>query len=251
MIVETGDLIGRVLAVSGVWEAQVTAAFKAILGRGDVCVDVGANIGYFTLLASRLVGPDGHVYALEPSPESQVTLAANLELNGAKNVTALGVAAGDTDGEAEFYEAHPRNRGASSLRPASAEGDAVERTARSVEVRRLDSVVSDDHLSRLKLVKIDVEGHELEVMRGLEPLLLRGSRPSIVVELTHAWSGDEGSSYVAEFCARHRFKAYRLSRDRLFGGRGVTQFMPTEIGLSNGSQEELLLAPEEAPVTDR
>jgi FkbM family methyltransferase len=252
MLVETGDLIGRVLAVSGVWEAQVTAAFRAILLPGDVCVDVGANIGYFTLLASRLVGPDGHVYALEPSPEIQVSLVSNLKLNDVRNVTALGIAAGDRDGEADFYEAHGRNRGASSLRLAAEEaGDEAESRATRVQVRRLDSVVSDAHLPRLRLVKIDVEGYELEVMRGLEPLLVRGARPSIVVELTPSWSGEEASDYVATFCSRHRLKAYRLDRDRLFSGRGVTRFRPVEAGLGTSRQQELLLTPEEVRVTNR
>jgi FkbM family methyltransferase len=252
MLVETGDLIGRVLAVSGVWEPQVTAAFKTILAPGDVCVDVGANIGYFALLASRLVGSAGHVYALEPSPEIHVALTSNLELNGAMNVTALAVAAGDKDGEAEFYEAHGRNRGASSIRREHTEEDGeVGHRPTRVQVRRLDSVVQHAHLARLKLVKIDVEGYELEVMQGLEPLLLRGARPSVVVELTPAWSGEGSSDYVGEFCIRHRMNAYRLSREKLFSGRGVTRFRPVQIGWSESPQEELLLAPEETSVTSR
>jgi FkbM family methyltransferase len=230
----------------------VTAAFKSILVPGDVCVDVGANIGYFTLLASRLVGPSGHVYALEPSPEIHATLTSNLERNDVTNVTALGVAAGDTNGEAEFYEADGRNRGASSLRPASErDADEPESSAIRVQVRRLDSVISSVHLPRLKLVKIDVEGYELEVMGGLEPLFVRGARPSILVELTPEWSGEKGSNYLEDFCARHRMMVYSLSRDRLFSGHGITRFMPTEIGLSKSQQVELLLAPEEARVPNR
>lgn len=252
MLVETSDLIGRVLAVGGVWEPQVTAAFNAILVPGDVCVDVGANIGYFTLLASRLVGPSGHVYALEPSPAIQATLASNLELNAVINVTALDVAAGGTDGEAEFHEAHGRNRGASGFRLASEQvGEEQENRTVRVQVRRLDSIVPTVHLARLKLVKIDVEGYEVEVLRGLEPLFLRGARPLIVIELTPAWSGEDGANYLKDFCGRHRMKVYRLSREPLFSGRGVTQFMPTELGVSESKQNELLFAPEEVRVAGR
>jgi hypothetical protein len=117
MTVDTSDLIGQVLAVSGVWEPHITAAFRELLASGDVCVDVGAHIGYFSLLASRLVGPHGHVYALEPAPATYAALRSNLELNGVTNVTALRVAAGDREREGLLHEDRPGNTGASSILP--------------------------------------------------------------------------------------------------------------------------------------
>jgi precorrin-6B methylase 2 len=89
MVVDPSDYVNRIIAITGVWEPQVTAAFQALLSPGDVCVDVGANIGYFSLLAARLVGSRGHVYAVEPSSTSYDRLTKNLELNNATNVTAL------------------------------------------------------------------------------------------------------------------------------------------------------------------
>src|SRR5438105_13181952 len=80
MRVRTEDSIGRVLAISGIWEPNVTAAFRQYVSRGDVCVDIGAHIGYFTLLASKPVGPAGHVYPFEPSPSNYAAFPVNLAL---------------------------------------------------------------------------------------------------------------------------------------------------------------------------
>ncbi len=68
MVVETGDVVGRVLTASGLWEPHVTEAFRARLGAGDICVDIGAHVGYYTLLASTLVGPPGTSTPSNPRP---------------------------------------------------------------------------------------------------------------------------------------------------------------------------------------
>ena len=79
LLVDTRDVVGRVLTASGVWEPHITEAFRTCLAAGDVCVDIGAHVGYYTLLASRLVGPSGRVYAFEPSPGVYRALERNLE----------------------------------------------------------------------------------------------------------------------------------------------------------------------------
>ena len=243
MVVETADLIGRVLAISGIWEPQVTAAFRAVLSGGDVCIDVGANIGYFSLLASKLVGSEGHVYALEPSPVVYAELCSNLELNRAANVTALCVAAGDREATAVLHEGHGRNRGSASLRATDPDPNDETRLS-SVRVRPLDPLVPAAEVRRVRLVKIDVEGYELEVLRGLEGLFERGGRPAIIVELTPEWGGGEAAAYLASFCARHELKPHRLARQRLLAGTGNVRHAPSEIGSISTEQQELLLVPQ-------
>src|SRR4029450_8092682 len=98
MIVNTDDLIGRVLAIAGVWEPNVTAAFRRTLAPGDVCLDIGAHIGYYTLLAARLVGPEGHVHAFEPAPASFRRLRANRQLNRLHNGTLARRRSGGEEG---------------------------------------------------------------------------------------------------------------------------------------------------------
>jgi FkbM family methyltransferase len=207
MIVDTSDPIGRTIAASGVWEPGVTALFHGLLSPGDVCIDVGANVGYYTLLASRLVGPAGHVYALEPAPSAFIRLNDNLALNGVSNVTALATAAGAEEGHADLYSGSG-NVGMSSIRHAHETW-----TATRVTVRPLPALVDPSELARVRLVKIDVEGFEVEVLRGLEPAFARGFAPAFIVEL-HTHRAPEAAPFIDAFARRHGLTAYRLAHAR-------------------------------------
>jgi FkbM family methyltransferase len=202
MHVDTSEAMGRVLAATGIWEAHVTAVFRRLLSPGDVCVDVGAYTGYFTLLASRLVGTAGHVYALEPAAETRAELVSNLELNGSSNVSVLDVAAGDADGEATFEDRPHGSSIRSALRRAREAGTPV-------QVRTVASLIPHDDVSRLRLVKIDVEGHEVAVLRGLVPLLEGGARPAVLVEL-HAGVVAEAVDLLMELSPRYGLNIYDL-----------------------------------------
>jgi FkbM family methyltransferase len=240
IVVDPSDYVNRIIAITGVWEPQVTAAFQALLSPGDACVDVGANIGYFSLLAARLVGSRGHVYAVEPSSPSYDRLTKNLELNNATNVTALRFAAAADEGEATLYEGPRSNRGASSLYPSrSCHGSAIS----SVPLRRVESLISRDEVLRLRLVKIDVEGYEIEVLRGLEPLYLRGARPALVLEIFTEWLEVEGLAYLAEFSAKHRLATFRLDRGRLLDGCQGAPFAPSPTDIPSEEQEDWLFLP--------
>jgi FkbM family methyltransferase len=212
MVVDTSEALGRTLAISGVWEPNVTPVFRSLLGPGDVCVDVGAGIGYYTLLASGLVDPGGHVYALEPAPRPYAALCSNLELNGVSNVTALRVAAGREDGRALLYDPPPGNLGQSSMRvtPDARIPPPGIRPATEVPVHPIGSLLRESDIDRVRLVKIDVEGSEVDVLRGLEPLLDAGCRPSLLVEL-HPWLWvDEDAEAFTSFCRRFGLRSFQL-----------------------------------------
>ena len=135
MAVDTTDVMGRMLATSGVWEPAATAAFRSLLSPGDVCVDVGAHVGYYTLLASKLVGPAGHVFALEPAPSTFEALSSNLASNAVTNVTALRFAAGAAHGRAALYDPPSGNAGRASIAspavsPSGGDRASVPTTAR-------------------------------------------------------------------------------------------------------------------------
>jgi FkbM family methyltransferase len=202
MYVETSEAMGRVLAATGVWEPQVTAVFRRLLSPGDVCVDVGAYNGYFTLLASKLVGAAGHVYALEPAARTNAELVANLELNRISNVSVLRVAAGDAEGEAVFDDRPLGSSIRSGLREPMGPGTRV-------QVRTVASLIPDVDASRLRLVKIDVEGHEVAVLRGLTPLFESGARPAILVEL-HAGVIAEAVGQLMQLGVQYGLKTYNV-----------------------------------------
>jgi FkbM family methyltransferase len=211
MLADTTDVPGRALATAGIWEHYVVAELRRLLRPGDVFVDVGANIGYYTLLASRLVGPRGHVYALEPAARPFAELKRNIELNRATNVTAMALAAGAENTRAPLFGHAADNTATASLRRSVTQWTGVNE-ATDVEVRSLQSVLPRSEVDRLRLVKIDVEGYEAEVLRGIGPLLERGLRPALIVEAHSVYDADV-PAYLIDFCERHRLKARWLVDD--------------------------------------
>lgn len=212
MIVRTSEPMGRVLAASGSWEPHVSAALGAFLSDGDVCVDVGANIGYDALFAMKLVGQAGRVYALEPSPATHRELVRNLELNQASNVVALQIAAADADGEVVLWD-HPEGQ---SVRSAVSMPGNLSQSPQTAAVRvpaqTLASLVPGDELRRLRLVKIDVEGFEVEVLRGLAPVYLQGAQPAVLVEL-HRGAVEQAVALLRDLGARHALRLFKLVND--------------------------------------
>src|SRR6266849_3549362 len=101
----------------GVWEPSVTQFIQGLLGPGAGFVDVGAHQGYYSLLASRVVGPTGHVFAFEPESFNFSRLSENVALNNATNVTAIRQAVGDYTGRAVLHTAGVRGSGSHSLAP--------------------------------------------------------------------------------------------------------------------------------------
>ena len=139
--------------------------------EGGAVFDVGANIGTYTLRYARIVGPKGRVVAFEPVPDNRRILSWNVNLNNLQNVTVRSEALGDFDGKARLNLSHG----------PSAESFIVEvRKSGEIEVQvaTLDSL----KLDRLDLVKIDVEGAELSVLRGAKSTL-KNLRPRMQIEV--------------------------------------------------------------------
>lgn len=164
-------------------EPEVEKAFLDRLKPGDVVYDVGANIGWFSLLAARRVGPRGAVIAFEPSLANAFYVRRNAATNGFGNVTAVPAAVASEDGWARFSES-------SSLEGhLSSDGGAV------VPVLSLDAWQEAGGHRPPDLLKIDVEGAEAAVLRGMEALL-RKVKPVLIIEL-HG-TGDEVAAVLAE-----------------------------------------------------
>ena len=175
----TSDLIQRYLYVFGVWEPDVTRWLRGHLQPGDVVVDIGANIGWFSLLAASCVGPSGRVLAFEPVPSIADALEANVRRNGLP-VDVHRVVVGDSGGSTEVFRSAGTNLG----RSGTAGGVGTVSEGAVTTVRAADAVPRE-LWSRIRFVKVDVEGDERRVLRGLEPLLAALSPGAAVfVEVT-------------------------------------------------------------------
>jgi FkbM family methyltransferase len=159
--------------VIGSYEPAIQSLIEETLRPGDVAFDVGSNLGYFTLLMATKVGHDGRVVAFEPDPEMFSALERNLDRNSdaaASPVRALSVAAGAAQGKVRFARGWRATRG----RIVATGGDF------DVDVITIDEASKRHGLPRL--LKIDVEGGELDVLRGAGSVLTQ-ARPLVLVEV--------------------------------------------------------------------
>ena len=162
----------------GTLEIPVQEALRRLLGEGDVFYDVGANVGFFSLLAARLVGPPGRVYAFEPVADSAEAIRANAALNGFGNLSVLEKAVAAESGRERLLVVEDLSW--SRLDRGRQHPRAAARV--DVDVVALDDLVSAGELPPPTLVKIDVEGAELSVIEGMRSTI-EHHRPAVVCEL--------------------------------------------------------------------
>jgi FkbM family methyltransferase len=170
---------------------QVHPAVLGFLQRGSVVIDVGANLGEWTVPFARKVGPAGRVLAIEPAPRSAAALESTLAVNALRHAEIARCAIGDHDGIAQFavpvVTSARTDTGTARIGPACAGHEVLQ-----VPLRSLDSLAAERDLARLDLIKIDVEGHERRVLDGAAAILDR-HRPVLVMETGHEADGDRAA----------------------------------------------------------
>jgi FkbM family methyltransferase len=181
--VYAGDAIGFSIVAGGVFDPCVTEALHRLIDPGDVVADIGANVGYMSSLAAARVGSEGAVLSFEPHPRVYEVLERNAarwrERGRVGAVELRRVALSDAAGEGTLLSpSFEGNTGLASLDAGGGE-TAADSSAIPVELARLDEV---DGAERVRFVKIDVEGHEADVLRGATGLLADGGVRDIVFE---------------------------------------------------------------------
>lgn len=190
------------------YEPEVWSWLKQRLNPGDVMLDVGAQFGLYAMLAARVTGPGGKVHAFEPAPDSQAVMRRHLKLNGLADAVTLVPAAASTDsGEAVLHMAgtHPSN----TLAPTGADPVALKPV--KVRVVSLDDYCREQNITP-KLVKIDVEGWELNVLKGATGLLANPATIFLVEMHPYAWqSAGHDAQAVADFLSAHHLELEPLT----------------------------------------
>ena len=184
-------LIDGYIIRTGAYAPELVAEIKLALAAGGDMVDIGANIGYMTLVAARAT-PEGTVYAFEPSPREFDMLLQNLRLAGSRNVVPFPIGLGASASRSTLYLQGEGNPSANSRHAAGA--------PTSIRIERFADVIPSSALSRIRCVKIDVEGDELNVLEGLAPVIDQ-LRATFVVEVS--WPGSAANIYA--FFKRHGF----------------------------------------------
>lgn len=205
--------LGWHIAFFGTYEPELREIFRTVLPAGGVAVDVGANVGWHTVLMGSLVGSGGRVLAAEANPSVRARLEDNICINRFRHVEVLPFAVADVDGTLEFF-------GPDACDPWSGNGYVVPGAAGGrpdtirVEARRLDTLLAAAEVKRLDLVKIDVEGFEWRVLQGAEQSIAQ-FRPHVVFEYNadYAARGGGRPDLFDAFFSKHRYKLFIIGRN--------------------------------------
>lgn len=203
LLVPMDDYVGRAAFYSGDLDRKISWACARLVRPGDTVFDIGANLGLVTMLLSSLVGPQGQVHAFEPNPRMVELLRQSVERARSKNVTVHPVALGAEEDHLDLHV--PVNHaGQGSLR-LNARGERVR-----VPVKPLASIPELPLDRPIRLMKIDVEGYEPEVLRGAWPLLSRNPPQAILFELN---KHDAFAAHpTVEILAGHGYDFFALPR---------------------------------------
>ena len=176
----------------GVLETSVQEALIRHLAPGGVLYDIGANVGFFSLLGARLAGPEGHVYALDPAPDNAAAIRHNAALNGLHNVSVIAKAASAAPGTGQLQVVDDQSW---SKLAEYGEHPLTEQIL-NVELVAVDDLVAAGEARPPTVVKIDVEGAELAVLEGMRATI-DAYRPAIICELH-----DTHREFLAAMAAR-------------------------------------------------
>jgi FkbM family methyltransferase len=229
MSLDRRAFVERTMYYSGIYNPWLTHAFKRILRPGDTMVDGGANIGYFSLLAAKCVGPSGAVHAFEPIPATFALLSDNLKLNSFPNAHANRVALGAEAGQAVFEMPQEADTNLALNRLATVvvtgRGEQI-----TVRVRTFDDYVAAERVGHIRLVKLDIEGGEVSAIKGMRQTLLNHQIDYFICEVNVPLLEKQGlkASAIRDALAEFGYEAYLIRGFGSFRRPLRVAFVPNE-----------------------
>ena len=212
MLLGASDFVlSKTLYFTGVWEKEVTSLLRAITKEGTVFIDIGANIGYFTLLEARLVGKTGKVFAFEPDIDNYALLARNVALNMYANIVLVNKAVTHEVNTANLF-LDPENSGNHKLWASSKEQKQV-----SINTTSLDSFCESYNGCNPSIVKMDIQGAEMAALRGMDKLIRTNLDLKIIIEFWPAGIRGYGDSpeEMLDKLLRYGFNIYHITTNGL------------------------------------
>ena len=210
---DTGSL--STLSISGVFGPRDTQTMKDNVFSGNIVVDLGANIGYFTCLLAKIVGEGGKVFAFEPDPRNLKLLRRNIQENDYKNVIIADKAVSDVNGSCTLYSSQ-KKFGANRI------FESKKNQTRDFIPIKSETICLDDYfekqnlLKKIDFIKIDVEGSEFRAFNGMKKILELNNNLKIFTEIAPSLLEDAGSSgkQVLDFLQEHKFINFFISDNR-------------------------------------
>lgn len=195
------------LSFHGIHEPLETKIFRNLLKRGDAVVDIGANIGYYTLIAAKKISKDGKVFAFEPEPYNFSILEKNIKLNRFNNIKAIKMAVSETKGKSNlFLSEEIGNTGSHTL-----QGKSNKTTL--VAVISLDEFFK--HSDKIDIIKMDAEGAEYSIFKGMLNIIKRNHKIKIIMEFIPSNLKNFGiePKHLLFLIERYKFIIYNIDEE--------------------------------------
>lgn len=209
------DIVGKYLYYFGIWEPNLTHWMERRLQPGDLFVDVGANIGYYSHLASKLVGESGRVVSIEALPQIFKTLEHNLKANGLRNVRPVNAAVWHREEKLKMFADAQNPSGTTTLIHEWADHWNLQGEF-EVDARTLSAILTEEEIKNVRLIKIDVEGAEWNVVSEMRSWLPSCRKEAeIIIEVapdmlkTHGKTGQDMLDIFAEL----GYNAYEIANE--------------------------------------
>jgi FkbM family methyltransferase len=212
---------------AGIDVSRVPEVIEAFISNGGIYVDVGANEGFYALLAANRAGPDGRVVMVEPQARLEWVIEENFGLNYLDNWTICRVAIGDKSDEVTLYLSPDLNTGSTSLIPRTRYTLPTEK----VRMITLQMLLDEERLPHVDLLKLDIEGYEYEAILGSPEVFKTGRIKQLSLELHHEQLRERGHDPDAitgflQACGYRELVEWRGSRENGIDRNTVWQFMP-------------------------
>jgi FkbM family methyltransferase len=200
----------------GFYETEITTLLKKYVREGDICIDVGANIGYISAFILGLVGKTGVLHSFEPVPEYCDRLKKVQQDNPEYHLVVNAAALGETEGTSKICVTSRDNIGWNTMVP-NFMSKATIKEELDIPVKRLDDYIRSNELTKIRLIKIDTEGYESLVLKGLSSFFEQSNdKPILIVEIVPNAYPKLGTSLseLADYMDRHGYCSYNTETQR-------------------------------------
>lgn len=202
---DTKNFIDSSIYYTGDYEAYLKKHFKNIIKKGDFILDIGANIGFHTLYFAELTGVSGKVFSFEPIQVNFDALQRNIKLNQFPQITAINKALGNTNSQMKIHiDQQAQNPGAFNLLDSGPKNTVI-------DCIKGDDFLEQNQIEKINFIKIDVEGFEYEVFKGLSKTI-RNSKPTIIFEYDYNYQHKlhDNPKVIFEFLTQFDYQFFTI-----------------------------------------